>query len=322
MNLRSIGGSALRVSPVGLGCWQFSRGKGLGGSYWPPLPDRVTAEIVRRSLEGGINWFDTAEAYGWGASEEILTETLTMLGRTPAEVSIATKWWPFPRTARSITGTIGKRKAALNGFPISLYQVHQPLSFSAVEREMDGMAALARSGDIRFIGVSNFNEKRMRRAAARLRSNGLTLVSNQVRYNLLDRGIESNGILDAAGELGITIIAYSPLAQGVLTGRFHTAAPADYRAIGIRRFLKDFRGSSLEKSRPLIILLGEIAARHGATCAQVALAWLLAYRGEMVVVIPGATRPAQAEENAGAMNLTLSADEIDAIDRESRKASL
>jgi len=321
MELRSIGSSDLRVSPVGLGCWQFSRGKGLGGSYWPPLPDPVTREIVRTSLAGGINWFDTAEAYGWGASEEILTETLTMLGKSPVSTVIATKWWPAPRTARSITRTIGKRKERLNGFTIALYQVHQPISFSSVEREMDAMATLAGRGDIRYIGVSNFNEKRMRRAAARLRTHGLRLVSNQVRYNLLDRRIESNGILDAARELGVSIIAYSPLAQGVLSGKFHDAPPRAYKSIGVRRFLKDFQASTLEKTRPLIRLLGEVGARHGASSAQVALAWLLAARGEMIVAIPGATRPAQAEENACAMNITLSGDEIDAIDRESRIAS-
>ena len=320
MQLRKLGTSDLRVSPVGLGCWQFSRGKGLGGNYWPPLPDRVTAEIVRKSLEGGITWFDTAEAYGWGASEEILSDTLRMLGKAPQDVVIATKWWPAPRTARSITRTISKRKECLNGYPIGLYQVHQPIGFSSVEREMDGMAALAERGDIRCVGVSNFNEKRMRRAALRLRSHGLRLVSNQMRFNLLDRRIESNGVLDAALELGMSIIAYSPLAQGVLTGRFHSGSPAALRSIGVRRFLKDFHSASLEKSRPLIRLLGEVGERHGATCAQVALAWLLAIHGNAIVVIPGATRPIQAEENAGAMNLTLSADEIDEIDRESRKA--
>jgi len=317
--MRSIGNSDLRVSPVGLGCWQFSRGKGIGGSYWPPLPDKVTAEIVRRSLEGGVNWFDTAEAYGWGASEEILAQTLAMLGKTPGDVLIATKWWPAPRTARSITRTIGRRKETLNGFPIALYQVHQPVSFSSVEREMDAMADLAARGEIRFVGVSNFNRNRMCRAAARLRAHGLSLVSNQMRYNLMDRRIEFNGVLEAARELGISIIAYSPLAQGVLTGRFHRTDRVEKKSIGVRRFLKDFHAASLEKSRPLVRLLEEIGAKHGSTCAQVALAWLLAFQGEMIVVIPGATRPDQAQENAGAMNLTLAGDEIAEIDRESRK---
>ncbi len=318
MQLRTLGSSDLRVSPVGLGCWQFSRGSGLLGRYWPELPDPVPREIVRRSLEGGINWFDTAEAYGWGTSEEVLAESLTSAGKKTGDVVIATKWWPAFRTYRSIPRTIENRRRRLAGFSIDLYQVHQPIGLSSVEKEIDAMASLMEAGSIRYAGVSNFNEKLMRRADRRLRSRGFRLVSNQVSYSLLHRNIESNGLLDAAKELGVSVISYSPLSQGILSGKYHSPDASSGRVRGVRRYLRSFSRAGLEKTRPLVSHLGSIAKAHGVTIAQVALQWLVAFSGSTVVAIPGAASPAQAEENAAAMNLTLSGDELASIDAESR----
>jgi aryl-alcohol dehydrogenase-like predicted oxidoreductase len=313
-----LGRTDLELSPLGLGCWQFSEGKGLIGGYWPALTDDVAEAIVRRSMEGGINWFDTAESYGEGASEEALARVLTKVGPRPGEVAIATKWTPAPRTANSIRTTIGKRQARLAPWPIDLYQVHQPFSFSFVEAEMDAMADLVEQKKIRFVGVSNFSASQMRRAHVRLIARGLRLASNQVKYSLLDRRIESNGVMAAAKELGISIIAYSPLEQGVLSGKFHDSPELLEGIKGPRGFRAAFRHRGLSRALPIVRVLKAIASAHGVTPSQVALAWVLQFHGPTVLAIPGASKAKHAEENVGAMSLTLSHRELDDLDLASR----
>jgi aryl-alcohol dehydrogenase-like predicted oxidoreductase len=221
IKLQQLGQTDMHISPIGLGCWQFSEGKGGAAGTWDPISEEETNRIVQAALDGGINWFDTAEAYGWGRSERGLVRALNEAGKTDQEVIIATKWMPFGRTARSILRTIGKRQDCLKGYTIDLYQIHAPLSFASRKSEMSAMADLVESGKIRSIGISNYNARQMRQAHEVLLTRGLRLASNQVRYSLLDRSIESNGILDTAKELGVTIIAYSPLDLGLLTGKFH-----------------------------------------------------------------------------------------------------
>jgi len=300
---------------MGLGCWQFSEGFGLVGGFWPALKPDVVNEIVARSLAGGITWFDTAEAYGKGRSEQALSIALQAAGKKPGEVFVATKWFPAGRFAGSLTSTISTRLEKLAPFPIDLHQVHQPFGFSTVEAEMDAMAGLITSKKVRFGGVSNFNAARTRRAHAALQKHGLPLASNQVRYSLLDRRIEKNGTLATAKELGVTIIAYSPLEQGLLSGKFHRD-PSLLQAVGVRKWMPGFR--NLEKSRPLIDELTKIAKAHGATESQVALSWLVTFHGDTVVAIPGATKAKHVEENVGAMKLTLSKLELDRLDELSR----
>jgi aryl-alcohol dehydrogenase-like predicted oxidoreductase len=320
MELRALGVSELMVSPLGLGCWQFSGGAGLVGNYWPRLNEDAVREIVKCSLDGGINWFDTAEAYGWGESERVLAAALVSLGQGNSDVIIATKWWPAFRTAGSIIGTIDERLARLGGFPISLHQVHQPFGFSSVEKEMDAMARLVERKKVRYVGVSNFSAEQMRRADGRLRQLGLRLVSNQVRYSLLHRKIEANGVLESAKELGISIIASSPLAQGVLSAKYHDMKEGIRHPSGYRRYLPDFSHLMLERTRPLISELKNVAERHGATPSQVALQWLISFHGESVVAIPGSTSPAQAKEDAASMNLLFSQDEMLEIDEASKRS--
>jgi aryl-alcohol dehydrogenase-like predicted oxidoreductase len=311
--LRDLGRTGLRISAIGLGCWQFSRGQGLGGRYWGYVDQAEVNEIVRASLEGGVNWFDTAEAYGHGESERALARALTRLGRAPGQVVIATKWRPVFRRASSILKTIAVRRKNLDGFPIDLYQVHNPYSFSRLEDEMAAMASLVLQGQVRNVGVSNFSADRMRRAEGALAGRGLHLASNQVRYSLLDRSIEVNGVLDLAGRLGVTIIAYSPLAQGILTGKFHDEPGLIRKRPGYRKYMSAFRARGLARSRPVVEAVRETAARHGATPAQVALSWVIRSRGPLVVAIPGATTARQAAENAGALRLELTREEMDRL---------
>jgi aryl-alcohol dehydrogenase-like predicted oxidoreductase len=315
-NLRSLGLTGIQVTPIGLGCWQFSKQKNLSGRFWPELEDDLIKRIVSLSNEGGINWFDTAEAYGNGTSEKALSKALLAIGKKPGEVIIATKWWPFFRFATNITGTIDKRINALMPYPIDLYQVHQPWSFSNEKSEMTAMAELLDRKLIKSIGVSNFTALRMQNAWETLNKAGIPLASNQVRYNLLDRKIESNGVMDLAKKLGISIIAYSPLAQGLVTGKFHDN-PELLKNIGFRKFSPQFKPEGLEKSRPVIMLVKELALKYNVTPSQVALNWLINYHGNTVIAIPGATKEMHVKENVGTMSFRLSDEDMVRLDHES-----
>ena len=274
--------------------------------------------IVNISLEGGTNWFDTAQVYGNGNSERNLVRSLRENGREPGDVVIATKWWPLLKTAANIRKTIGDRIRFLEGFPIDLYQVHQPYSISSIKAQMDAMTDLVDKGKIKGVGVSNFSNSQMIRAHEALESRGLKLLSNQVHYNLIRRKIENNGVMESAKELGITIIAYSPLEQGILTGKFHRN-PALLNRVGfIRKRMFSFGKGKMEKSRPIIDAIQEIAEVHEATSSQVALSWLINYHGDTVVAIPGASKPTHAHENVGTLKLALSRNEMDQLEEMTR----
>jgi aryl-alcohol dehydrogenase-like predicted oxidoreductase len=307
------------VSPLGLGCWQFSKGNGIAGRFWPVLNDTEIQEIVKISIAGGINWFDTAEIYGWGQSEIALAHALKALGYLSDEILIATKWWPLFRTSQSLLNTIDKRTACLQGLPIHLYQIHQPISFSSIHSQMKAMAKLIKDGKIRYAGVSNFSAKQMKEAYTVLKDYGFHLVSNQVKYSMLDRRIEKNGILDTAKELDISIIAYSPLEQGILTGKFHYNPKLIKTSKGPRKYQSKFKASGLELSKPVIQLLEELAHKYNASAGQIALNWLINYSGESVVAIPGASKVSHAEENIKALTFKLSNDDLTQLAEVSKK---
>jgi aryl-alcohol dehydrogenase-like predicted oxidoreductase len=305
--MRRLGETDIRVTPIGLGMMEFAGGGGLVGSAFPVIAQEEKNAIVQAGLEGGINWFDTAELYGSGVSEASLSTALKAAGKTDAEVVVATKWWPLFRTARNIPRTIQDRLRFLDGYSIGLYMVHQPFGFSSPEAEMEAMADLVAAGQIRAVGVSNFNPGRMRRAHAALQKRGLPLAVNQVRYSLLDRSIEKDGILETARELGVTIIAYTPLASGLLTGKYHQ----NPELLGQKSWFWRARlRSGVEKSRALVSALEEIGKKYEATPGQVALNWVINAQGETVVTIPGVTKVRQAQENAAAMGFKLSEEEI------------
>jgi aryl-alcohol dehydrogenase-like predicted oxidoreductase len=314
MDALRLGRTDIEVTPIGLGAWQFAQGIGMGGSFWPSIDDDAITAVVRAARDGGISWFDTAEAYGRGRSERMLAAALSRVGAAPGSVVVATKWWPFPRTALSIGRTIESRIACLAPYPVDLFQVHQPWSLSSIRAQMRAFAALVHAKKIRAAGVSNFSARQMEQAHAALAAPGIPLASNQVRFNLLDRRIEANGVLVSARRLGVTIIAWSPLAQGLLTGRFHDDPALAARLAPGRRFLNGITPARLAATAPLIATLEQVAAAHGISVAQAALAWTVRFHGGAVVAIPGASKPRQASEAAEAMRVKLSPKELAAID--------
>jgi len=311
LELRELGKTGLKVSPIGLGMMEFSGGGGLLGRAFPLISQEDKNAIVKAALDGGMNWFDTAEMYGMGVSEYSTAQALKANGKSDGDVLVATKWFPLLRTARSIPRTIDTRLRFLDGFSIGLYMIHQPWSFSSPEAEMEAMAVLYQAGKIRSVGVSNFSPERMRRAHAALQKHGIPLAVNQVRFSLLSREIERNGVLDTAKELGVTIIAYTPLASGLLSGKYHQNPELINSKNGFYRAMIQ---RNIASSRPLIQAMEEIAARYpGANCAQVALNWVIHVHGSSVVTIPGATKVSQARDAAAAMHFKLSQAEIDRL---------
>jgi aryl-alcohol dehydrogenase-like predicted oxidoreductase len=319
--MRRLGRTDIEITPIGLGCMQFS-GSGLVEGFYPAIDPGLVGSVVGKALDGGVNWFDTAEMYGRGRSERALTTALRARGVAPGDVVIATKWPPLMRTASSIERTIAARLDALQGYPIDLHQIHTPYgSLSPIPAQVRAMARLREAGRIGSVGVSNFSARQMTKAAELLGSKGLTLASNQVQISLLHRNVERNGVLATARRLGVTLIAYSPLRMGILTGKFHDNPDLIRPLPRFRRLLGDYRPKALARTAPLVAELRAIGDAYGATPAQVALNWLTSFYGDTVVAIPGASKPHHAEESAAAMHFTLTEKERDRIDDLSRTSA-
>jgi aryl-alcohol dehydrogenase-like predicted oxidoreductase len=316
IQLRHLGKTDILVTPIGLGVMELAGGGGLLGKVFPVIPQEEKNAIIKAALDGGINWFDTAEMYGSGVSERSLATGLKAAGKSDKEVLIATKWFPIFRTAGNIPHSIANRQHFLEPYSIANYMVHQPYGFSSPEAEMNAMADLVEAGKIRSVGVSNFGPGRMRRAHAALAKRGLPLAVNQMYYSLLHRKIETDCVLETARELGITITAYTPIERGLLSGKYHKD-PTLLERVPVWR--KASLQRNLERTRHLINVMDEMAVKYEATIAQVALNWVINFNGEIVVTIPGATKVKQAEEAAGAMKFRLSEDEMARLDEVSRR---
>jgi aryl-alcohol dehydrogenase-like predicted oxidoreductase len=286
--------------PAGLARWTPAK-LAYGGAHGLDEEKRA----LEASLAAGVTLFDTAAMYSNGASERRLGELAQ--GK---EVLLATKFppGPFART-EAMPPALDASLARLGRKWVDLYQHHFPSSRVSIPKLMELMADAVEAGKVKAIGVSNYSAEQMRTAHAALARRGIPLASNQVEYSLLHRQPEVNGILDACRELGVTLIAYQPLASGALTGKYITGA----RPTGLRRFMPYFRRNHLEAVRPVVSLLREIGERYGKSPAQVALRWLI--ENENVLPIPGAKNSRQAADNAGALSFSLTAAEIEALDR-------
>jgi len=294
---------------------QFAGNNLLSRQIYRDIPQPAVTEIVKSALDGGVSWFDTAEAYGWGHSERLLSSALRELGVAPADGVIATKWQPAARTATSITRTFGKRLAALQGYPVTLHQIHDPYSsLSSLPRQLDALGELRRDGKVKAVGVSNFNGRRLAAAHAHLAAQGIILASDQVQVSLLHRTIERDGTLDVARRLGLTLIAYSPLRSGLLSGKFHERPELVASVPRLRRAVGGLSKSGLARTEPLIRELRQIGAAHGVSPSVVALSWVITFYRETVVAIPGASKPAQAADTGAAMDLELTERELAKLD--------
>jgi aryl-alcohol dehydrogenase-like predicted oxidoreductase len=291
---------------IGIGTWAWgdTRIWGYGRGYGEADVRAAFGAAVR----AGVRLFDTAEVYGFGRSE-------TLLGRFTKESServlIATKFFPLPwRLAGSqLLKALRKSLARLGAAEVDLYQMHWPFGPRSVAAWMEPLADAISQGLVREVGVSNYSAAQMRTAAERLSVRGVHLASNQVEYSLLRRDVEFNGVADACREMNVKLIAYSPLAMGMLSGKYTPASPPP----GLRGLR--YRRPLLARLEPLLALLDQIGRAHGdRTRNQVALNWLIC---KGALPIPGAKNAAHAAENAGAAGWRLSPSEVAALDETS-----
>jgi aryl-alcohol dehydrogenase-like predicted oxidoreductase len=305
----TLGRSDVQVSRLGVGAMTWGDPSGIARfhpaklAYGGPAGIEEERAALKASLAAEVTLFDTAAMYSFGAAERRLGE----LARDH-ELQIATK---FPANMRAraddLPATLEASLARLGRSSIELYMHHYPTGRVSIPRLMDLMADAVEAGKVRAIGVSNYSADQLRMAHAALAERGLPLASIENGYSLLDRRVETNGVLDACRELGVTLIAYQPLASGALTGKYADGT----RPAGLRRFMRTFRGSGRDAVAPVIALLREIGERHAKTPAQVALRWLIE-QGD-VLPIPGAKSGRQAEANAGTLDFRLTSDEIEAL---------
>jgi aryl-alcohol dehydrogenase-like predicted oxidoreductase len=307
METITLGQNGPSVKPLCIGTWAW--GDKFFWSYGKDYGAEQVKEAFAASLEAGINFFDTAEVYGMGLSEELLGQFMQQTGQP---VQIATKYGPMPWrfSGSSVADALTASLKRLQVERVALYQVHWPFAFfMSQETLMNALADEVQRGRIEAIGVSNYSADQMRDAHQILAKRGVPLAVNQVNYSLLTRKIESNGVFDTARNLGVTILAYSPLAQGLLTGKY--TAESNINPAGARKIDPRFNKEGLNKIEPVISLLRQVGDKYQRTPAQVALNWLIA-KGN-VIPIPGAKTAEQVRQNAGALGWKMSDDEIGEI---------
>ncbi|MCX7595252.1 MAG: aldo/keto reductase [Fischerella sp.] len=305
----TLGQNGPVVTPLCIGTWAW--GDRLFWNYGQDYGQQELQAAFHAALEAGVAFFDTAEVYGFGLSEQLLGQ---FLQKTDQKVQIATKYGPFPWrvTAQSVADALTESLKRLQVQKVTLYQVHWPFTFlMSQETLMNALADEVEKGRIEAVGVSNYSAQQMQKAHQMLARRGVPLATNQVRYSLLTREIESNGILHTACELGVTILAYSPLAQGLLTGKYTTDSVKT--PTGARKLDSRFSQEGLQKIAPLISLLRKLGEKHGRTPAQVALNWLIAQ--ENVIPIAGAKTAQHVRDNVGALGWRLADDEIAHLDK-------
>ena len=298
----------LHAIEMGLGAWQW--GDRIVWQYGHGYSDEEVRQAFQTSLEEGVRFVDTAEVYGNGRSERLLGQ---FLKETEQPVLVATKFFPLPwrfgkgAFPRALKGSL----ARLDLENVDLYQIHWPTPLINIDTMMEGLVECVKSGMARTVGVSNFNPSQMLAAYSALARNDIALASNQLHYSLLNRTVEKNGTLARCKELGIRLIAYSPLEKGLLTGKYSVDAPPP----GSRGRMYP---SLLPKIGPLLKLMTEIGQDHGGKSnVQVALNWLIC---KGALPIPGAKNAKQARENAGGLGWKLTDEETAKLDEASDTA--
>lgn len=315
---------------------------GVGTMLWLPNKNNSEQEIFEvfnACIDNGLNFFDTAEIYGDGASEEVLGKCIKS---TSQNVYIADKFAPpskmNPLKKKRKHVKINDTKALLEALDeslerlgvdcIDLYQIHMPPENDLIEEYMKNMSLALKQGKIKAVGVCNFNSAQIQRASDALKKEGYHLTSAMVGYNVIRRYPETNGVFDICKKENISIIPYAPLAEGTLTGKYRNGQkePMKYKVTSywghldltkernenipfIKRLFSIPRECDIKKMEPLMEVMEDIGKKYNKTIAQVALNWLISQDEVNVVPIPGVRSIKQAIDNAGALNFTISKEE-------------
>ncbi len=310
-------GCPTAVAPLGVGTWAWGDSKTWGmGSYDTALTESTIGAAWATSIEAGLGLFDTAEVYGAGESERIIGRLLaaTMADDPPAtgaatrdRLLIATKFWPAPWKLNVGTALRHSLEASLGRLQlpyVDLYQIHGPISLRSASALAEALVTVVDAGLTRAVGVSNYSIKETTRIHRELEQRGVPLASNQIEYSLLRRRPETDGLIGRCRDLGVVPIAYSPIGQGRLTGKYSASNPLPKG--------RSFSAHPMDDIDRVVAVLREIGVAHERTPSQVALRWII---DKGAVPIPGAKNEYQAIDNAGALGWSLDAGEIDALDR-------
>jgi aryl-alcohol dehydrogenase-like predicted oxidoreductase len=302
-----LAGSDVAIPPLGVGTWAWGDRKTWGmGGYDPSFGEATIREAWEACLAAGVTFFDTAEVYGDGESERIIGRLLAADPSARHRVVLASKYMPAPwkRPGSSLLDAARASTERMGVEAIDLYQVHGNVSLRSHATMADALAAAHATGVVKAVGVSNYSAKATRSIAAALAERGLRLATNQVEYSLLRTMPEANGLLAACRELGVVVLAYSPIGQGRLTGKYSASNPPPKS--------RTFSAHPMAIVDPIVAELRRIGEAHGGrTPAQVALAWCIA---KGTVPIPGAKNRDQAEQNAGALGWRLADADVAALD--------
>jgi len=305
MHKKKLGSQGLAASQLGLGCMGMSE-------FYGVQNDEESIKTLHRSLELGINFWDTADIYGPYKNEELVG---TALKGKRSEVTLATKFGivrdPENPAARSVNGKADYVKKSceaslkrLQTEYIDLYYLHRVDKNTPIEETVSAMADLVRDGKVRAIGLSEVSAATLRKAH---RVYPVTAVQSE--YSLWTKDPEDE-VLPACEELGVAFVAYSPLGRGFLTGQIKTEN--DFDATDYRRFSPRFQGENFNRNLQLVQKVKELADKKSCTPSQLALAWVMA-QGDYIFPIPGTKRIKYLEENAGAVNIEFTLEELAAI---------
>ncbi|MBX3314571.1 MAG: aldo/keto reductase [Actinobacteria bacterium] len=299
------GGPTIPALGVGTWAWGDRATWGMGG-YDATLTEATIREAWEASIDAGATFFDTAEVYGDGESERIIGRLLAGDPDRAAEVVLATKFMPMPwkldvvgALRRSLEASLGRLGVA----SVGLYQIHGPISLRGHGHLADALAAVHADGLVQAVGVSNYSAREMRSIAAKLAERGVPLATNQIEFSLLRRRPETGGLLATCRELGVIPLAYSPIGQGRLTGKYDASNPPPKG--------RSFSDHPMAEVDAVVRVLRDIGEAHDRTPSQVALQWIIA---KGAVPIPGAKNREQAEQNAGGMGWSLSEGEVARLD--------
>jgi len=306
--LLTLGGGdkTISIPPLGVGLWAWGDTRVWGyNSYDSTLQDETMREAFKKSLEMGVNFFDTAEVYGKGLSESFLGKFIKENDGS-TKLVVATKFLPMPYLLSYPSSLLNHLKESLKRLQLTsvdLYQIHGPIHLRTVEVLGEALADAVDAGLAKTVGVSNYSVSEMTRMHETLKKRGIQLASNQVEFSLLHRLPETSGLIAEAHKLNVAILAYSPLGMGRLTGKYDSKNPPPGG--------RDFAKAPMEQIEPLIAKLRQLGEKYNRTPAQISLNWIIC---KGAIPIPGAKNAKQAEDNAGALGFHLTKEEIGELD--------